>query len=178
MNESKIAVRYSKALFLSSKEKGQIKEIRGDMRFILQLSAMDDFRDVIKSPVISNSKKREIMTALFKDNVNNLTFSLITLAVNNNRESYLPGMARCYIDMADRHEGITKVMLKTAVTVNEKNRKRVIDIIEEDMDTKADIEEIVDEEIAGGYILRVEDLYFDASLKTQLRKILKELIKE
>ena len=96
----------------------------------------------------------------------------------NNRESFLPGIARSYIDLADDHEGITKVTLKTNVEISEKNRNRFIEIIERDLDTKADLEEIVDEEIAGGYILKVEDLYVDASLKTQLRKIRRELIKE
>jgi F-type H+-transporting ATPase subunit delta len=177
MNEGKIAVRYSKALFLSAMEKEQVKEVREDMLFVLRLSAMEDFRSIIDSPVISNPKKREIMTALFKDNINGTSFSLVTLAVNNNRESYLPGIARCYIDRADRHEGITKVMLSTATPINSKNRDRVIGIIEEDLDTKADMEEMVDSEIAGGYILKIEDKYIDASLKTQLRKIKDELIK-
>ncbi|MDZ7739250.1 MAG: ATP synthase F1 subunit delta [Bacteroidales bacterium] len=117
------------------------------------------------------------MKALFRNNVNDTSFSLVTLAVNNNRESYLPGIARCYIDRADRHEGITKVMLRTAAPIDNSNRDRVMGIIEEDLDTKADMEEIVDSEIAGGYILKIEDKYIDASLKTQLRKIKEELIK-
>ncbi len=178
MNESKIAVRYSKALFLSAKERGLIKEVRDDMLFILKLSSMDDFRDVIDSPVITNENKRQIMAALFKENVSEISFGMINLTVNNNRESFLPGIARSYIDLADDHEGITKVTLKTNVEISEKNRNRFIEIIERDLDTKADLEEIVDEEIAGGYILKVEDLYVDASLKTQLRKIRRELIKE
>lgn len=178
MNESKIAVRYSKALFLSAKEKGLIKEVRNDMLFVLQLSRMDDFRDVIESPVITNEKKRQIMTALFKENVSDISFGMITLTVNNNRESFLPGIARCYIDHADEYQGITKVTLKTSIKISEENRNRFVDIIERDLDTKADLEEIVDEEIAGGYILKVEDMYVDASLKSQLRKIRRELIKE
>lgn len=175
MNESKIAVRYSKALFELAKEKKKIKEVRNDMVFILKLSAMDDFKAVIDSPVIPNSKKKEIMTALFKKNLDDITFSLITLTVNKNREAFLPGIARCYIDLADKHEGITKVTLKVPVSLSEENRKKFISIIEEDLNTKADLEEIVDKELAGGYTLKVEDLYVDASLRTQLQKIKKEL---
>lgn len=178
MNESKIAVRYAKALFLSAKEQGLISEVREDMRFVLELSAMQDFRDLIESPIIPNSKKRKAMSAVFSDNVGGVSYSLVTLTVNNNREAFLPGIARCYIDMADRHEGITKVTLKTPVAVNRENRDTVIAIIERDLDTKADLEELVDEDLAGGYILKVEDLYVDASLKSQLRKIRKQLIKE
>jgi len=178
MNHSKIAVRYSKALFQSAKEQGLIKEIRDDMMFILDLSGMDDFRDVIESPVIPDSKKKQIMEALFRENINDTSFNLITLTVNNNREAFLPGIARCYIDLADKYEGITKVTLRTPVAVSKNNRDAIEGIIERDLNTKADMKEIVDAELGGGYILKVEDLYVDASLKSQLRKIRKQLIKE
>ncbi|HDZ41881.1 MAG TPA: ATP synthase F1 subunit delta [Bacteroidetes bacterium] len=178
MNESKIAVRYSKALFLSAKEQGLVKEVREDMLFVLELSGMQDFRELIESPVIPDSRKRQIMTALFKENISDISFGLVTLTVNNNREAFLPGIARCYIDMADKYEGITKVTLRTPVAISRDNRDTVIDIVEKDLDTKADLKEIVDEELAGGYILKIEDLYVDASLKSQLRKIRKQLIKE
>ncbi|MDT8400608.1 MAG: ATP synthase F1 subunit delta [Bacteroidales bacterium] len=178
MNESKIAVRYSKALFLSAKEQGLIKEVRDDMLLILEISGLGDFRELIESPIIPDSKKRQVMSAIFKENISDISFSLVRLALNNNREAFLPGIARCYIDLADKHEGITKVTLRTAVAVSRDNRATVIDIIERDLDTKADLKEIVDEDLAGGFILKVEDLYVDASLKSQLRKIRKQLIKQ
>ena len=178
MNESKIAVRYSEALFLTAKEKKLIDEVRQDMIFMLQLSEIDEFRDFIDSPVIANSKKKQIMAALFKDNVNEITYSLVTLAVNNNREAFLPGIARSFIKRANIYEGITQVSLKTAVKINTQNRKTLVDIIEKDLNTKADLEEVHDENIAGGFILKVDDLYVDASLKTQLRRIKNELIRD
>jgi len=176
MNESKISVRYSKALFQSAKEKDCIKEVREDMLLILELAGMEDFRDLIESPVITNARKRGVMTALFRGKVSEISFSMIILTVNNNRESFLPGIARCYIDLADEYEGITKVTLKIPGPISEENRQRFVDMIEKDLDTRVDLNEIVDEELAGGFILKVEDLYVDASLKTQLRKIHKELI--
>ncbi len=176
MNESKIAVRYSKALFQSARERKQLKAVRDDMLLILTLSEMEEFRDVIDSPVISNAKKSEVLNLIFRDNVSDISLSLINLTVRNNREAFLPGIARCFIDLADEHEGITKVKLRTAVPVSSENRKRITEIIERDLGTKTDLEEIIDEEIAGGYILKVEDLYVDASLKSQLQRIKKELI--
>lgn len=178
MNTSKIAVRYSKALFMSALEKKKIMEVRHDMLYLLRLSAMDDFRDLIESPVISNSKRKEIMEALFREQLSEISYSLIQLCIENNREAFLPGIARSYIDRADEHEGITKVMLKTAVELSKDNRERFVEIVERDMNTKADIEEVIDSNIGGGYILKVEDMYVDASLKTQLRRIKQELLNE
>ena len=39
-----------------------------------------------------------------------------------------------------------------------------------------ELEEIIDAEIIGGFILRVDDNYIDASIRNKLRKIKKELI--
>jgi F-type H+-transporting ATPase subunit delta len=41
--------------------------------------------------------------------------------------------------------------------------------------TKVDLEEVVDPGIVGGFILRVDDSYIDASIKSKLKKIRKEL---
>lgn len=178
MDESKIAVRYSRALFMSAVEKGFVKEVREDMNYILELAALEDFRAVIDSPVIDNRKKKGIMTALLKDKLNNISFSLVLLAVENNRESYLPGIARCFIDAADKSDGITKVKLITADDVSVENKKKVIELIEKSLNTKLDLHEESDKEIGGGFILKIEDLYVDASVKSNLRKIKKELLKE
>jgi F-type H+-transporting ATPase subunit delta len=116
------------------------------------------------------------MTALLKENVNSLTFSMVMLTVENNRESFLPGIARCFIDMADRAEGITKVSLTTADKVSGDNRDKIIKLIEEDMNTKVELEENIDPEIRGGFTLKVDNLYLDASVRSWLRKIRKELM--
>ena len=40
---------------------------------------------------------------------------------------------------------------------------------------KVELKEIVDEEIIGGFILKVEDNYIDASVRNKLRKVRKGL---
>ena len=41
--------------------------------------------------------------------------------------------------------------------------------------TKVELEEVIDAEIIGGFILRVDDNYIDASVRNKLNKIKKEL---
>jgi F-type H+-transporting ATPase subunit delta len=48
-------------------------------------------------------------------------------------------------------------------------------MIEKLFKTKVEMEETVDPDIIGGFILRVDDSFIDASLKSKLRKINKEL---
>jgi len=175
MNESKISVRYSKALFELAKERGVVKKVRDDMKFILELSGHSEVKDMFASPVIGNSVKRSALMALVKGKVHDITISLILLSVDNNRESFLPGIARCYIDRADKHNGITKASLTTATQVSDPVLRRVSKLIEERFNTKVEFEEKEDTGIGGGFILKVEDSYIDASIRTQLRRIKKEL---
>ncbi len=178
MNESKISVRYSKALFLSAREKGIVDRVRQDMMLLLEISAFEDVRDLITSPVIQSSVKKGALNEIFKDRVESITLSLILLTVANNRESFLPGIARSFIDKADRFNGITKVTLTTAIPVSDSVRQSIKGLIEKSMTTTVDMEEKQDPGITGGFLLKVEDTFVDASVKSQLRRIKKQITKE
>lgn len=178
MNESKISVRYAKALFLSASEKGIVDLVRNDMAYLLQLSAIDQVSELLDSPVLVNSSKKKVFAALLKGKLQEITFNLVMLAIANNRESFLAGISRCYIDMADRFNGITKARLTTATGVNDATLGRIEKLIMESTGNNVRMEQFTDPEITGGFILKVEDNFIDGSVRTQLRKIEKELTQE
>ncbi|MCD4769907.1 MAG: ATP synthase F1 subunit delta, partial [Bacteroidales bacterium] len=141
MNESKISVRYSKALFLLTREKGIVDKVRKDMILLLEISALEDVRDLITSPIIQNSIKKDALTEIFKDSVEDTTYNMILLTVANNREAFLPGIARSFIDRADRFNGITKVTLTTAIHVSDSLRQSIAVLIEKSLSTSVDLKE-------------------------------------
>ena len=175
MNDSKISVRYSKALFLSAVEKNILDEILQDMLFIAGICKLDLLMEVLESPVINPSKKRKILHGVLENEVEPLTMSLVDLLIKNNRESFLPAVARVFRDNTLRHRGITETSLITAVPVGESTRKQITDLITSVFNTKVELKETVDREIIGGFILKVDDNYIDASVRNKLRKISKGL---
>jgi F-type H+-transporting ATPase subunit delta len=102
--------------------------------------------------------------------------SMIDLMVKNGRESYLPALARVFIHETLQHKGITKSVLTTAVKVDDKVRKQMTSLISKVYSTKVELEEKIDPEIIGGFMLRIDDNYIDASVRNKLRKIKKELL--
>ena len=110
-------------------------------------------------------------------NVEEITLSLIDLVVKNGRESFLPAIARVFIHETLKYKGITKSVLTTAFKVDEKVKKQIIELISDVFKTKVELEEVIDPEIIGGFILRVDDNYIDASVRNKLNKIKKELMK-
>jgi F-type H+-transporting ATPase subunit delta len=176
MNDSKISVRYSRALFQSAVEKGILDKVNLNMIFISKVCKIPEAKELLHSPIIVPSKKIAIFHKILADNIEKITLSLIDLVVKNGRESYIPAIARVFIHETLKFKGITESVLTTAVKVNPEVKKQITDLISEVFSTRVELEEIIDPGIIGGFILRVDDNYIDASIRNKLRKIKKELL--
>lgn len=175
MNDSKISVRYSRALFELALEKNVIDDVYNDMIWISEVSSTPEVKDLLNSPVIPPSKKQSVLRAVFSKNVNKLSMSLIDMVVMNGREKYIPAIARVFRHETMKYKGITEVILTTAVKVDEKIKDQISGLVAESFGTKVELKEVVDSEIIGGFILRIDDNYLDASIRNKLHKIEKEL---
>lgn len=177
MNDSKISVRYSRALFQSALDKKILDSVNRDMILISEVCKVAETKEFLRSPIIIPSKKTEIFHKILGGNVETITLSLIDMVVKNGRESYLPAIARVFIHETLKYKGITRSVITTAVPVDEKVKEQISAMISKVFSTKVELEEVIDPEIIGGFILRVDDNYIDASVRNKLNKIKKELRK-
>jgi F-type H+-transporting ATPase subunit delta len=175
MNDSKISVRYSKALFQLALDNKLLDAVNSDMILISEVCKTPEAKEFIHNPVIRPSKKTAIFHALFEGNVEAMTLSLIDLVVKNGRESYLPSIARVFIHETLKYHGITETYLTSAIEVNTQIKKEISALVADVFNTKVDLKENIDPEIIGGFVLRIGDKYIDASIRNKLRKIKKEL---
>lgn len=175
MNDSKISVRYSRALFGIALEKGLLDKVFADMELLSELCRIPEVKELLTSPIIVPSKKIMVFNKLLGKSVQEITHSLVNLAVNNGREAFIPAIARVFMTETKKHKGVTDTTLTTAVKIDTKIKKEISSLVSEVFNTKAEVEEVVDESIIGGFILRVGDNYVDASVKNKLRKIEKGL---
>ena len=175
MNQSKISIRYSRALFQSALENGILDKVNKDMIYVLEISKIPEIKEFLHSPIIVPSKKTAILHKILGNELHELSLSLIDLIVKNGREISIPAIARVFIHETMKQKGITESFLTSAVRVDSEIKKRVSDLIADIFKTKADLKESVDENIIGGFILRIGDNYIDASVRSKLAKIRREL---
>ncbi len=145
------------------------------MVFVSEICLIAEIKELLNSPVIVPSKKNAILNAILVGNVDKLTLSLIGLVVKNGRESFIPAIARVFMHETMKFKGITESVLTTAIKVDSKVKDQISELISDVFGTKAKLKEIIDQEIIGGFILRIGDNYIDASIRNKLRKIEKEL---
>ena len=174
MNDSKIPVRYSKALFELSVEKGTLDKVYVDMGVVRNLCSMKEVRNVLNNPVITGTKRREIIGALLGNDIEPLTKKFLDLVFSEGREKYLDAMARDFIDVTRKQRGIREVTITTGVPVNDEMRNGIASMIERTMNSKVELIEKCDPAILGGFILQVDDTYVDASVRSRLNRFRKE----
>jgi len=177
MNQGKIPVRYAKALISGAEEQGVLNKVRTDMENLLNIiKNLPDLLKLLASPIVSSAKKLEVLTAIFKGRVQPLTISFFRLAVENNREVHLPGMARMYIELYKKAKGVRIATLKTSTPVDKATRDSLLQMIRKVFKSEIELIESTDKELIGGFILQVEDQQLDASISGQLNKLRRKLI--
>jgi F-type H+-transporting ATPase subunit delta len=175
MTDGKIPVRYARALFESALERKLTDKVYDDMKLVSDVCLLPDFKEFLESPVIVPSKKAVIIHEILGKRVEEISLALIDLTVKNGRESYLPSIARVFIQLTKKHLGITASTFTTPVKIDDRIKQRVIDLVSGIFKTKVELREVIDKDIIGGFILRVEDHYLDASVRSRLKRIEKEL---
>lgn len=177
MEHSKINVRYAKAFFTLAKEKGLTLELRKDAGLITSVCATSsDFILMLESPVVKTSKKILALRRIFEGKINVLSLNFLLLIAENKRENYIPGIFRNLEELYRREEGIKSAILTSAQPLNEALVIQIREILEKEFNAKVELSQKVDQKLIGGFVLRVEDQQYDASLSTQLRKIREQLL--
>lgn len=175
MNDGKISVRYAQALFETALERKLLDKVYQDMIFISEICRIPEMKELLESPIIPPAKKNDILQKVLGKFIEKITFSLIEMTVKNGRENFIPAIARVFIHVTKEHMGITESVLTTAIKIDPEIKQKITDLISGIFKTKVELREVVDRDIVGGFILRIEDHYIDASVRNKLRKIEKEL---
>ena len=177
MSISAIRVRYAKAFFSLAKEKEMLEPLNADIQKVFDVcNQSSDFILLLESPIIKTSKKAELISKIFKGEINPLTLSFLLLITSNNREGHIPGICRNFLELNRKDQNIKSAVLVTASEIKTKTIDKIIILIEKELNAKVELSCQVEPEIIGGLILRIDDKQYDASVTTQLRKIKQQLL--
>ncbi|MGE5393251.1 MAG: ATP synthase F1 subunit delta [Candidatus Saccharibacteria bacterium] len=177
MDQSKINVRYAKAFFSLAQEKAMMAALQQDMATISAVSASStDFLRLIESPVIATSEKIKAIKSIFQDKVNALTLNFLVLITRNRREKHIPSIFRDLGDMYRKSIGISSALLITAREMDTDLVEQIRKELESISGTKVELSQQIDPQLIGGFVLRLDDQQYDASVSTQLKKIKESLL--
>ena len=177
MLETKVAKRYAKSLLDLAKERGELEAINNDMKLLADVcESSHDLRVLLGSPIINGDKKLAILKRVFSGKISALSMSFFEIITNKGRESQLEGIAKEFIRILKEYKGIQTAIVTSAVGLDDKLRSEVYNIIKTSLNSEIELIEKVDKDLIGGFILRVGDKQYDASIARDLRLMKQELI--
>lgn len=175
MKGARPALRYARAILNLSKETGIETEVNADMQFIkATISENDDLQTMLKSPVIKAADKKKVLNALFTDKVNAISLGLFNLLEENKRMVMLEPIASQYTIIYDYLKSMNIAKVTTAVPLTKDLEEKVLNKIIELTGNKTSIENSIDPSILGGFIIRVGDMQYDASISNNLNELRRE----
>jgi F-type H+-transporting ATPase subunit delta len=143
------------------------------MQYLQQLTkGSREFLNLLRSPVVKADAKISAINAVTAGKVSPLTTSFIQLMASKAREAVLPEIITSFINQYKEHKGIKTVKLTTAVPVSDAVKAEIISQVKKSGGyDNLELQEIVDPNIIGGFVLQADDKLIDASIAYDLKNI-------
>ncbi|MEC7568120.1 MAG: ATP synthase F1 subunit delta [Bacteroidota bacterium] len=171
MKGSRVAIRYAKALLATAQEHQAVDQVADDMESVYTtLENSQELKAVLASPVISADLKGDTLKAIF-GKVSPVVKTFLALVAENNRANHLDGVTLKYKQLYQELQGKQEAEVTTAVPLTPALEKVVMEKIKTLTDKKVELVSTVDQDIIGGFILRLGDQQFDASVANQLQSL-------
>lgn len=170
---TRAALRYAKATLDLAKEKACADKVNEDMKLIQStIEENPDLQIMLKSPIIKQGQKASVLTKIFEKKVNEITMSLLNLLVTNRRLEILLLVAKEYIVIYDFLQGVEVAQVTSAVPLTKELEMAILKRVQESIDNKVSLVNVVDPSIIGGFVLRVGDKQYDSSVSYRLKDLL------
>ena len=171
---SRAAIRYAKAILETAVSAGKTVQVNDDMKSIVDsASGSQELSEFLSSPIISSEVKMNALSEVFA-NVQSETKMLFKLLQENKRFEILEPIASQFNRLFDEMNGVEVAKVTTAFPITPELETKVLAKIAEISNKKITIENIVDPSIIGGFVLRIGDKQYNASVANRLQELKRE----
>jgi F-type H+-transporting ATPase subunit delta len=171
MKGTRAAIRYAKAILDLASDQNTAAAVNDDMKLVINAIADNkELKSLLDSPVVKVAQKTAVLKEVFS-NTNTITTGLIDVLADNKRIAILGAVATEFTSLYDASQGFQKAHVTTAIPLTDEMNTKVLAKVKELTGKEALIENTIDESILGGFILRVGDLQYNASIANNFNKL-------
>lgn len=175
MAGTRAAIRYAKAIIDQANDLNATEMVQEDMKLIASTVASNqELKMFISNPTLNVEAKNNALSEIFAS-TNAVTKSLFRLLLENKRFELLHDIAVEFSKLYDEAKGIQHAEVTTAFTMDQALEEKVMAKIRTFSDKNIIIKNIVDPAIIGGFIIRIGDQQYNASVANSLHTLKREL---
>lgn len=171
---SRAAIRYAKAILETAVSNGKANQVNEDMKAIITaVDSSTDLKEFLASPIINSDLKMKALSEVFSS-VQAETNSLFRLLQENKRFQILVAIATQYNVQFDDMNGVEIAKVTTAFPITADLEAKILAKAATISTKKLTIQNTIDPSIIGGFILRIGDKQYNASVSNRLQELKRE----
>jgi ATP synthase F1 delta subunit len=172
-----IAAVYSRSLFEAALDADKLDVIREQVgEFADALDAERGLQVFFFSPYFSTNEKKDGLQRAV-DGAEPMFLSFLELLLENHRMPAIFRIRREYERLWKSHNRLLPVAVTSAIELDKKTVSGIGDRIAEQTGRKVELSSTVDPDILGGIVVRVGNQVLDASIRTRLDSLRKQVVR-
>ena len=176
---SRVSYRFAKSILQLAIERNELEMVIEEIRLVHKTCLENrELRVMLHSPVIKVDKKRKIFHQIFDESLGEMTTTFFDIVFRRSREELIQDITISFVQQYKEFKNIHIIRVETATPLSDENRKHVMEFLKTRTDGGIELDEVVDKDLIGGIILRMNDLQIDASVRNNLNKLEKEFSKD
>jgi F-type H+-transporting ATPase subunit delta len=173
-----VAKRYAKALLEAAAEAGVLEQVAADLEALGPHFAGKEVAGFFANPAVPRARKEAALTAATEQAAaSRISVNLLRLLLARGRVGLLPDIARLFRDLADERTGRVRAEVTAAVPLPAASLEALAARLSAATGRQVHLTPRVDPTVLGGLVARVGSTLYDASLRTQLRRMREVLSK-
>ncbi len=175
MTPKGIAQRYALALFHTMKKKDEMEKALEDYRALLSfLEENPEIKLFLCRFPVKEALKKEIVNKLSSDFSPELS-RFFLLLVEKHRLNLMEHIYQYFLQMVNEDQGRVIAHISTPLPLEQDQAEEIVTILQDISGKEVQLEKKINDEIKGGFVIRLGEKLFDASVTTQLDRLYREL---
>ncbi|MBQ6630983.1 MAG: F0F1 ATP synthase subunit delta [Romboutsia sp.] len=171
-----IADRYAQALFEVGEETQATSELYQELKqLVVILNENKDLYNFLKSPLIGREDKKNVMKNIFENQLSDNMNNFLKIVIDKDRMSAIENIKESYKNLLNDKNNILEGTVVTAVSLSEQEIKDLEKNLSIKYNKNVTLNNIVDETILGGVLVKLGNEEIDGTVKTRLAKIKNQL---
>ena len=167
---------YARSLFEAAKEGGKLVEAREQLGdFVEAQRQVPELAEILRNPQLDQRAKLAAVDAVAGD-ADSLVRNLLRLLVEKGRGGEIEEVGEEFDRLAAREEGQLTVELTTAFELSEDEARTIVEQIQKASGRTVEATRSVDPDLIGGIVLQAGSLRVDASVRSRLERLQRELV--
>ena len=177
MKIDRVSKQYAKGLIQFGVNREDLEKIRKDFRNFLNLiKKLPEMTNFLNDPIISAKEKKNFLHLSFADKIHPKLLKFLSFLVDKGRINKVRSIATAFARMVSEHYGVLEVEVITARELQEEQKNRLKEKLQQHFHIEVDPLEEIDPSIIGGLVLVAGNQMLDDSIKGNLKNLKEKLL--